>query len=193
MDDPIPAEEPLVPTGKLPKKPYLLTGAKLGNKVQLAQVLLRSGASQGKVAKDLSISRRSVWAIAQKMKDPQSGAYAALSGTPANPTVPVPDSVQSGFDAYVKGDLQRVARLSLESITKEKAEKATLRDLAFATDKTLGRLEAIESRSSNMQAFSQIYSSLGIAQSHSASRMTLEQKITVETSHTAFVPPPETT
>ncbi|HKQ34021.1 MAG TPA: hypothetical protein VJT11_01820 [Nitrospiraceae bacterium] len=179
--------------GKRPRKPFLLTGKRLGNKVQLAEVLLRSGASQLKVAKDLSISVRSVGEIARRMGKAPSQTITALSGTPVNPTVPVPDSVQSGFDDYVKGDLQRVARLSLGNITAEKAKKATIRDLGFVADKSLARLEAIESRSSNMQAFAQIYSSLGIAQSHSASRMTLEQKITVETSQTTFVPPPETT
>jgi hypothetical protein len=156
----------------------------LGNKVQLAQTLLRSGASQSKVASDLSISRRSVWDIAKKMKTAPAGAITALSGNQTNPIVPLPAGVQAGFDAYVRGDLQRVARLSLEHITKEKAEKATLRDLSFAADKTLTRLEAIEARSSNMHAFAQIYGQFGITPSHSASRVTLEQKITVETQHT---------
>jgi hypothetical protein len=108
---------------------------------------------------------------------------AALSGTQVNPMLPLPPGVQSGFDEYVRGDLQRVTRLSLENITKEKAEKATLRDLSFAADKTLARLEAIEARTSNLQAFSQIFTQYGITPSHSASRVTLEQKITVETQH----------
>jgi len=160
------------------------TGARLGSKVQLAETLLRSGASQLKVAKDLSISVRSVGEIARRMGKALSERVTALSGTQANPMLPLPAGVRSGFDAYVRGDLQRVARLSLEHITKEKAEKATLRDLSFAADKTLTRLEAIEARSSNMHAFAQIYSQFGITPSHSASRVTLEQKITVETQHT---------
>ena len=119
-----------------PRKPFRLTGARLGNRVQIAQALLRHGASQSKVAQDLGISRRSVGAIAKGMRE---GEVAAASGAPAEPS----------FEAYVKGDLQRVAKLSLQNITQEKAERANIRDLATVFDKSLGRLEAMEDRTGN--------------------------------------------
>jgi hypothetical protein len=184
MDEPIP-EQPLsvsaeVSAGKRPRKPFLLTGARLGNKVQLAQALLRSGGSQRKVAKDLSISVRSVGEIARRMGQAPSQTVTAPSGTQANPILPLPAEVRSGFDEYVLGDLQRVVRLSLGNITKEKAEQATLRDICFAVDKTLTRLEAIETRKSNLGAFNSFTADYGIVGSHSVSRLTLESKVTIE-------------
>ena len=161
-----------------------LDGSRLGNKVALAAALLKAGASITKTAKDLGISRHSVQAIAGRMRTP---AVATLSGEQ-----PDASGVQQEFDTYVKGDLQRVAKLSLQSITPEKAQKASLRDLSFAADKTLGRLEAIESRTSNLQVFAQIFGQYGITPSHSVSRMTLEQKITVEAQLTPLIPPTET-
>lgn len=141
------------------------TGARLGNKIPLAEALLRSGASKSKVAKDLSISRHSVQAIAQRMTMPGQAA---------------PSGVQPDFDAYVKGDLQRVARLTLESITPEKVEGASLRDVAFTADKALSRLEAIDARSGNLSVFALVASQFGVAASHTASRVTVRETKEVE-------------
>jgi transposase-like protein len=159
--------DPLPPVSQpLPKpRTRVCTGARLGNKVQLAEALLRSGASQSKVAKDLGISRHSVHGIAQRMT---TGRQAAPSGT------------QPDFEAYVKGDLQRVARLTLGNITKEKVEGASLRDVAFTADKALSRLEAIDARSGNLSVFALVASQFDLTASHAASRLTIRETKEVE-------------
>jgi hypothetical protein len=167
--------QPDVPKTEKPRQQGRLTGERLPiNKVQLVESLLRAGASITQTAKDIGISRNSVKGIADRLKSQAVNGVAALSGVQPEQT----------FDGYVNGDLQRVARLALTSITEDKAKKSTLRDLAFTTDKMLGRLEVIEARTTNLHVFAQIFAEYGITPSHSASRMTLEQKITVETQHT---------
>jgi len=143
----------------------------LGKLAQVAENMLRSGESQCKVAEYLKISRRSVGAIAKRMRQ---GSYAAPSG----------GSVEQTFDTLVRSDLQRVAKLSLQHITPEKAEQANIRDLATVMDKSLGRLEAIESRAGNLHMFGQLAALYDLTPSHSVSRVTLEQKVTVERQHT---------
>jgi len=155
-----------------------LDGSRLGNRVQLAEALLKAGRTITATAKDLKISRHSAQAIAARMRTEAIKGVAAPSGEQH-----VPPNVQKEFDTYVRGDLQRIAKLALGNITPEKAQKATVRDLSFAADKTLARLEAIEGRTSNFDALAQIVDHFGITPSHSASRVTLEQKITVETQH----------
>ena len=55
-----------------------------------------------------------------------------------------------------------------------------MRDCAFSADKTLGRLETIDARAGSLHALAQIFGNYVIVPSHSVSRVTVEQRVTVE-------------
>lgn len=163
----------------LPAVTYrVCNGAKLGRKRGEVEQLLLQGESKLKIARLLKISPHSVRAVARDMDQPgyaplSEGIAMAPTMTPASPQAPsIPDV------------LRKKAMQSVDNITDEKLKKASPQACAIVADRLLGRAETIEGRTSNLDALVQIAGQFGLQPSHSASRVTLEQKITVETQHT---------
>jgi hypothetical protein len=152
-------------------------GARLGKKRGEVEQLLLQGESKLRIARLLKISPHSVRAVARDLDRP---GYAPLSGMIAAAPIMTPDSPRG---PSIPDVLRKKAMQSVDCITEEKLKKATPQACAIVADRLLGRAETIEVRTSNLDALSQIAGQFGITPSHSASRVTLEQKITVETQH----------
>lgn len=163
----------------LPAVTYrVCNGAKLGRKRGEVEQLLLQGESKLRIARLLKISPHSVRAVARDLDRP---GYAPLSDRIATAPPMTPDSPRA---PSIPDVLRTKAMQSVEHITDDKLKKASPQACAIVADRLLGRAETIEGRTSNFDALAQIVGQFGITPSHSASRVTLEQKITVETQHT---------
>ena len=80
----------------------------------------------------------------------------------------------------VKGDPQPVAQLRLQKITPEKAQPAPIRDAVFTADRVFTRLDANETRTSNLNVFAHKASEFGVMLSHSVFCLTVEEEVQVE-------------
>jgi len=150
-------------------------GAKLGRKRGEVEQLLLQGESKLRIARLLKISPHSVRAVARDLDRP---GYAALSDS-----VTIAPTMTSPQAPSIPDVLRTKAMQSVDNITDEKLKKASPQACAIVADRLLGRAETIEGRTSNLDALVQIAGQFGLQPSHSASRVTLEQKITVETQH----------
>lgn len=151
-------------------------GAKLGNKRREVEALLLEGQPKQRVARILNISPHVVRAVAKQMDTP---GYAALSeqiALPATKGAAAPSGVS------IPDLLRSKALQSVDAISEEKLRKASPSACAIVADRLLGRAESIEGRTNSLDALATIAGAFGISSSHSVSRVTLEQKVTVESS-----------
>lgn len=176
MDDVTPSEQTIEPVAQpLPAVTYrVCNGAKLGRKRGEVEQLLLQGESKLKIARMLKISPHSVRAVARDLDRP---GYAPLSESVTTAPTMTPDSLRA---PSIPDVLRTKAMQSVEHITPEKLKKASPQACAIVADRLLGRAETIEGRTSSFDALAQIAGQFGLQPSHSASRVTLEQKITVE-------------
>lgn len=163
--------EPVAHPLHIPKH-RVCNGARLGRKRVEVEQLLLQGESKLKIARMLKISAHSVRAVARDLDTP---GYAALSDGVATAPAMTLSPPQSIPDA-----LRAKAMRSVEGITEEKLKKASPQACAIVADRLLGRAETIEGRMGNPHEFAQLFAEFGIVPSHSASRLTVEQRITVE-------------
>ena len=147
-------------------------GAKLGNKRHSVERMLLEGEPKLKIARALKISPHSVRAVARDM---DAGRYAALSGSGTAAAKGAPS--KSGLP----DTLRNTAMRAVEAINAEKLEKASAASCAIVADRLLNRAEALESHGRDLGFLDNILATFGIQPSHSVSRLTMEQKITVET------------
>lgn len=184
MDEVTPSEHTSDPVAQpLPvPKHRVCNGAKLGRKRGEVEQLLLQGESKLRIARLLKISPHSVRAVARDLDRP---GYAPLSESIATAPTMTTDSPRA---TSIPDVLRTKAMQSVEHITDDKLKKASPQACAIVADRLLGRAETIEGRTSNLDALAQIVDHFGITPSHSASRVTLEQKITVEsTAHTPLI------
>lgn len=192
MEHPLePGEEP---TGEPVAQPVqkrqhrVCTGARLGNKRYEVEAMLLRGESKSRIARYLQISQGSVRAVE---KDLKANSYAPGSGDEATSTVNIPSLEPATPEQLqnIPDRLRAVAMSAVLGITGEKIAKAQPQALALTADRLLNRAEAIEGRTTDLSAFIGLWKELGLAPSHSASRLTLEKKLTIETIQTVAPKP----
>jgi hypothetical protein len=150
------------------------TGVRLGRKWYEVERLLLSGESKLKIARMLKISAHSVRAVARQM---DAGYYAALSGSGTAAAKGAPS--KSGLP----DTLRNTAMRAVAAIDAEKLAKASVASCAIVADRLLNRAEALESHGRDLGFLDDLKATFGVQPSHSVSRLTMEQKITVETQH----------
>jgi hypothetical protein len=150
-------------------------GARLGNKRYEVERMLLEGEPKLKIARALKISAHSVRAVARQLGEE---AYAALSGSASTvlatevPAKTLPDR------------LRDKAIQAVDAITVGKLEKSSPQACAIVADRLLGRADALETRCGHVNFIGEFLNELGAQRSHAVSRLTLEQKVTVETQQT---------
>lgn len=161
------------PIAQLPgRKVKVTTGARLGRKWYEVERLLLAGEPKLKIARMLKISAHSVRAVARGLDRPD---YAALSGGQ-----PTPVDMAASSKTGVPDTLREKAMQAVDAITPEKLGKASPQSCAIVADRLLNRAEAIEGRTNSLDALGQFFGQYGVTPSHSVSRVTLEQRVTVE-------------
>lgn len=156
------------------------TGGRLGNKRDKVIQMLAKGQTKSFIAKALGISRAVVRAIGKSVEQ----TYAAPSGAAATTlAAPCPGVPQTAAD-----HLREKAMLIVQGINEEKIKKASLSSLALATDRLLNRAESLENKQTSLTVFQAIAKEYGITPSHSVSRLTVKQEISVESVQTTDTP-----
>jgi len=174
---------PIEPVNQVapPRQHRRCTGARLGSKKDKVIQLLAMGKSKLSIAKTLKISPSSVRAVARSLKESYPESYAAPSGdTSTAPTIPCSVGPQTDSDI-----LRGKARLMLAGIDDEKIRKASLSALSLGADRLLNRATSIENSRTDLSVFAQIATEYGIVPSHSVSRLTVKQEISVESAHSS--------
>jgi hypothetical protein len=172
-DEIIPQEGPVALPLPLSRRRQC-TGARLGNKRYEVEQMLLEGQPKVKIARALKISAHSVRAVAQQLGEER---YAALSGDA--PTAGNSEPTRKSLSETLKTK----AIQAVDAITPDKLEKATPQACAMVADRLLGRADALEKQGHDMNFLANLITNFGLAPSHSASRVTLEQKVTIETQH----------
>ena len=151
------------------------TGAQLGNKRAEVERMLLEGEPKLKIARALQISPHSVRAVARQMGEE---GYAAPSGDVA--TVRDVDQLRKSLPDRLKA----TAMQAVAAITPQKLDKASPQACAIVADKLLGRADAMEKYGAN-SGFGELAELYGLQASHSVSRLTLTQSVTIEKHRTA--------
>jgi hypothetical protein len=163
-----------------------VTGVRLlpSKRRQIEQMLL-AGEAKVFIARALGVSAHTVRAVAQQLSDESytgaSGGVVQSTDLPAvsngEPIAPARTSLPDTLKAK--------AMQAVDHITTDKLVKASPQACAIVADRLLGRADALEKSGHDLNFMGQMAHAYGITGSHSVSRVTLEQRVTVETKHKA--------
>jgi hypothetical protein len=156
-------------------KRRVCTGARLGNKRPEVERMLLEGEAKLKIARALKISPHSVRAVERQMS---GEPYVAPSGKQPAP------AMGEGRSNSLPAHLKNVALRAVNAITDDKLKKATPQACALVADRLLNRADALEGKHSSFDLAVFLIQEFGAVPSHSVSRLTMEQKLTVESTDT---------